>query len=160
MAKVVITDQQIAAESRAMWVRTIVLGIGVGLIFWVLTVLIARYVIEPLVCGKVVNAVLCADPKPLAGNIATILAAVVGVIAMVRIGAARPIVIAIAAAAILWDLAAWTSGLFWLEAVSWSLLLYALTYALFAWITRYWALWITIVVSLVIVLIIRIALAL
>lgn len=143
-----------------MWVRTIVLGAAIGLVFWILTVLIGRYVIEPLACGQVVNAALCADPKPLAGNIAAILVAVLGVIAMVRIGAARPIIVAVATAAILWQLGAWMSGLFWLEAIAWSVIIYALAYALFAWITRHALLWVTIVVSLVIVIFIRILLAL
>ena len=160
MAQVVITDQQAVAESWAMWVRTVILGAVIGVVFWLLTVLIGRYVVEPLACGPVLNAALCADPKPLAGNIATILVAVLGVVVMVRIGAARPIIVAIAAAALLWDLGAWTNGLFWLEAITWSIILYALAYALFAWITRHAILWVTIAISLLLVLIIRIALVL
>jgi len=160
MAQVIITDQQAVAESYAMWVRTIILGAVTGLIFWLLTIIVARYVIDPLACGRAFNAALCVDSTPLAGNIAAILAAVVGVIAMVRIGAARPIVIAVATAALLWDLGAWTDGLFWLEAVAWSVILYAAVFALFAWITRYANLLITIILSVLIVLIIRIALVL
>jgi hypothetical protein len=143
-----------------MWVRTIVLGAVTGLIFWLLTILIANYVINPLACGRLFNATLCVDPTPVAGTIAAILAAVVGVISMVRIGAARPIIIAVASAALLWDLGAWTDGLFWLEAVAWSIVLYAAVYALFAWITRYANLWIVVTTSVLIVLIIRIALVL
>ncbi|HEY8885881.1 MAG TPA: hypothetical protein VIM31_00045 [Candidatus Microsaccharimonas sp.] len=160
MAQIIITDQQAVAESYAMWVRTVVLGAVTGIIFWLLTIIVARYIVDPLVCGRLFNATLCVDSTPLAGNIAAILAAVVGVISMVRIGAARPIVIAVASAALLWDLGMWTDGLFWLEAVAWSIILYAAVYALFAWITRYASLWVTIALSLVIVLIIRIALVL
>lgn len=160
MAQVIITDQQAVAESYAMWVRTIILGAVTGLIFWLFTIIVAHYVIDPLACGRQFNANICVDSTPLAGNIAAILTAVVGVIAMVRISAARPIVIAVAAAALLWNLGAWTNGLFWLEAVAWSVVLYAATYALFAWITRYANLWITIALSLLIVFIIRIALVL
>jgi hypothetical protein len=160
MAQVIITDQQAVAESYAMWVRTVVLGAVTGLIFWLLTIIVARYVIDPIVCGRFFNAALCTNSTPLSGNIATILAATVGVISMVRIGAARPIIVAIASASLLWDLAAWTDGLFWLEAVAWSVILYALVYALFSWITRYATLWVTILVSLLIVVIIRIALVL
>lgn len=160
MAQIIITDQQAVTESYAMWVRTVVLGAITGIVFWLLTILIARYIVDPIACGRLMNATLCVDSTPFAGNIAAILAAVVGVIAMVRIGAARPIVIAVASAALLWDLAAWTDGLFWLEAVAWSVMLYAAVYALFAWITRYANLWITVAISVLIVLIIRIALVL
>jgi len=160
MAQVVITDQQALAESYAMWIRTVILGAVTGLIFWILMVIVGNYVIDPLACGRMFNSALCVDSTPLAGNIAAILAGVVGIIAMVRIGAARPIIIAVATVALLWDLGAWVNGLFWLEAIAWSIILYALTFALFGWITRYANLLITIIISLLIVLIIRIALVL
>lgn len=160
MAQVVITDQQAVAESYAMWVRTIVLGAVTGLIFWLLMIILAKYVIDPLACGKMFNAAVCTDSAPLAGNIAAILAAVVGVISMVRISAARPIIIAVATVALLWNLGTWIDGLFWLEAVVWSIVLYAATYALFAWITRYASLWAAVAISLLLVVIIRIALVL
>ncbi|MDB5160243.1 MAG: rane protein of unknown function [Candidatus Saccharibacteria bacterium] len=160
MAQVIITDQQVISTSWREWGRTIVFGAITGLIFWLLTILLQRYIIDPLVCRQIVNATLCANSTPLAGNIAAILTGAVAVIFMVRAGIARPIILAVATAALLWDLAAWTNGLFWLEAVVWSIVLYALTYALFAWITRYATLWVTVVLSLLIVVIIRIALVL
>ena len=160
MAQVIITDQQAVAESYSMWVRTIILGAVTGFIFWLLTIIVARYIVDPLACGRLFNAAVCVDSTPLAGNIAAILAAIVGLISMVRIAAARPIVIAVATAALLWDLGAWTDGLFWLEAVSWSIILYAAAYALFSWITRSANLLMTVVISLLIVLIIRIAVVL
>ena len=160
MAKVVVTEQQVIAESWVMWVRTIVLGALLGIIFWVTALLIGHYIVEPLTCRQIVNASLCLDATPLAGKIATVLVAVIAVFALIRLNAARPIVLAVATAALLWDLSAWTLGLFWLEAIAWSIILYAVCFALFAWITRYAALWVTIVVSLLIVIAIRIALVL
>ena len=160
MAQVIITDQQVIAESWAMWVRTILLGAVTGLIFWILTIIVGKYIIDPAACGRMFDAALCTDSTPLAGNVAAILAAVIGLIAMVRIGIARPIFIAVATAALLWNLGTWTNGLFWLEAVVWSIALYAGTYALFAWIIRFASLWATIALTVLIVLIIRIALVL
>lgn len=160
MAQVIITDQQAVAESYAVWGRTVILGAVTGLIFWLLMIIVARYIVDPLVCGKMFDAALCVDSTPIAGNIAAILAAVVGVISMVRISAARPIIIAVGSAALLWNLGTWIDGLFWLEAVTWSIILYAASYALFAWITRYASLLIAVVLSVLIVLIIRIALVL
>ena len=160
MAQVIITDQEVVAESWAMWVRTVVLGAIIGLVFWVVSVLLARYVIEPLVCRQVVDAAMCTNATPIAGMITTVLVAVAGIVAMVRMGIARPIIVAVATAALLWDLSAWTQGLFWLEAVSWSIILYGLTFALFAWITRYASLLMTIILSILVVLVIRIALVL
>lgn len=160
MAQIIITDQQAIAETWTMWVRTIILGAVTGLIFWLLTIIVGRYIVEPWVCQRVFDAALCVDSTPLSGNIAAVLAALIGVISMVRIGAARPLIIAAASAALLWDLAAWTDGLFWLDAIAWSIVLYAGAYALFSWITRYVALWLTVLLCVLIVLIIHIALVL
>jgi len=159
MAQVIIEDQAVINRTWMTWGRTIAIGAGLGLIFWLLTLLIGRYVVEPLTCRTIVDATMCTDATPLAGKIATILVAVIGVITMVRLRIARPIIITVAAAALLWNLASWTLGLFWLEAIVWSVFLYALCFALFAWITRHVTLWVTIVISLLIVLIIRISLA-
>lgn len=160
MAQVIITDQQVISTSWREWGRTIGFGAATGLIFWLLTVLLQRYVVDPLVCRQLINATLCANSTPLAGNIAAILTAAIAVVFLVRAQIARPIILAVATAALLWDLALWTNGLFWLEAVVWSVVLYALCYALFAWITRYATLWVTVVLSLLIIVIIRIALVL
>ena len=160
MAQVVVTDQQVIAESWAMWVRTVVLGAAIGVVFWVISVLFARYVVEPLVCRQVIDAAMCTNATPIAGMITTVLVAVAGIVAMVRMGIARPIIVAVAAAALLWDLSTWTQGLFWLEAIAWSVILYGLAFALFAWITRYASLLVTVILSVLIVLVIRIALVL
>lgn len=160
MAQVIITDQQAIAESWKIWTRTIVLGAITGILFWVLTVIIGHYIVEPLVCRQIANANLCLNSTPFTGNITAILVALIAVVVMVRLEIARPIVIAVASAALLWDLAAWTEGLFWIEALAWSAVLYALSFALFAWITRYATLWMSIALSVLIVFIIRIALIL
>jgi len=160
MAQVIITDQQVISTAWATWGRTIVIGAATGIIFWLLTILLARYVVEPLVCRQITDAAMCANATPLAGNIAAVLAGAISIIFMVRTGVARPIIIAVASAALLWQLAAWTEGLFWIEALVWSALLYAGAFALFSWITRYAILWVTVLLSVLIVLIIRIALIL
>ena len=160
MAQVIIEDREAIARTWVMWGRTIALGAVIGLIFWLVTLLIGRFVVEPLACRQIVNAAMCTNATPLAGNIAAILVAVLAIVGMVRMGVARPIIIAAASAAVLWNLSTWTMGLFWIEAIIWSALLYALSYALFGWITRYMTLWVTIVISLIIVVIIRIAAAL
>ena len=161
MAKVIVEKEQtVVVQTWQPWVRVIVIGLAVGFVAWVLTSLLARYVIEPLTCRDVANAAMCLNAVPVAGNVAAIIAALLGTLVLVRMGIARPIVLAVATAALLWDVAAWTAGLHWFETILWTILLYALSYLLFAWIARYARLWVVLVVSLLIVVIIRIALVL
>lgn len=161
MAKVIVEKEQtVVVQTWQPWVRVVVIGLAIGFVAWVLTSLLARYVIEPLTCRDVANAAMCLNAVPVAGNVSAIIAGLLGTLVLVRMGIARPIVLAIASAALLWDVAAWTAGLHWFETILWTILLYTLSYLLFAWIARYARLWVVLAVSILIVVIIRIALVL
>ncbi|HUC96516.1 MAG TPA: hypothetical protein VMR16_02515 [Candidatus Saccharimonadales bacterium] len=95
-----------------------------------------------------------------AGDIATILVGTVGIIIMLNLRMARPLLVAVASAISLWGLAKLTDGLGWLEVVAWSALLYALSYLLFAWLTRYKHVIPVLVAVIVIVVIVRITITL
>ncbi|MFZ2126559.1 MAG: hypothetical protein WAV04_03560 [Candidatus Microsaccharimonas sp.] len=159
MAKVV-AEQEYVDRTWSIWLKTIATGAALGIVFWIMTVLLSHYVVDPLACRDMGSATACANSVSLAGNIAAILTGLLGIIVMVRMGIFRPIILAVATAILLWDLSAMTTGLFWVEALAWSVGLYALCYGLFAWIARYARLWLVIAVSILIVLIIRITLVL
>lgn len=161
MAKIVTTEHNVVSTNQwAGWLRVVGFGAATGLAVWILTALLGRYVIEPLACGQALNAQVCVAVTPLAGNIATVLVAPLAILGMVRLGIIRPIIIAVAAAALLWPLAAWVEGLFWLEAIAWFIALYAVSYGLFSWIARHTVLWMAIVLSAAIALAVRIAITL
>ena len=152
MAQVIVEDREIIAVTLQSWLRVIGLGAVVGLAIWVLSALLGRYAFEPLL-GETTNGFI------VAGKVATVLVATGAVLGMVRLGVARPIVIAVASAALLWDLSVWSQGMFWLEAVAWSVLLYVASYALFGWIARHGSALVAMIVTIIIVVVIRLALA-
>jgi hypothetical protein len=161
MARIVTTEERIVSTNQWLtWLRIVGLGAAAGLAAWVITALIARYIIEPLACGQMVNATICLEATPIAGNIATILIVPLAILGMARLGILRPIIVAIAAGALLWPLAAWAEGLFWLEAIAWFITLYGLSYGLFSWIARNVQLWQAIVLCAAIVIAVRVAIIL
>ncbi|MCA9327275.1 hypothetical protein KDA14_01980 [Candidatus Saccharibacteria bacterium] len=109
-------------------------GAIAGVAVWLLTLLIRQVILVPIFCGNPANAA-CVGATDIAGIFATIIAAVIGLMGLVRIGAFRPLLIVIAAAISLWGLSSWVSGLF-IGALVWSVVLYTLTYAAFAWFVR------------------------
>jgi len=159
MAKIV-GDQIAVVHTWQPWLRIIVTGASLGLVAWFLTFILARYVVDPLMCRDVVNAASCANSTSIAGNIATIFTGLLGLFLIIRLQIPRLAIIAVATAAITWNLAALTDGLALLEVAGWSIVVYALSYLLFYWITRGSRLAISLIVSLIIVVIIRIALVL
>lgn len=164
MAKIVQSQADSAytvARPWQIWLRTVLIGLAFGLVAWVLTVLLTNYVIEPLACRQIANAATnCVNATGLAGNVAAIMSALLALLVLVRLRIAQPVIITVGTAAILWSLATWTTGLAWYEVIAWSVLLYGLCYALFAWITRYPRLVVSAVIATLVILVIRIGLVL
>jgi len=158
MAKTIIEDEQLSSYSLRSWVRVIMYGAVVGLTYWLLALVISKSAVEPLACRQLVDAASCVNASIVAGKIATVIITAVAIAGMVRFGVTRPIIIAIATAVVLWPLAAFTQGLFWIESFVWAVALYALTYALFGWIARSAGIAIAVILAVVIALVIRIAL--
>ncbi|MCX6728512.1 MAG: hypothetical protein NTV39_01965 [Candidatus Saccharibacteria bacterium] len=122
MAKVVSSniDSQPVSKSSPVW-HIIAVGAILGLLYYVLTLYLSRFV----------------GLASVAGDIATIIVATVGIIVMLNLGMARPLLVAVASAISLWGLSKLTDGLGWFEAMVWSVLIYSLAYFLFSWLTRY-----------------------
>lgn len=122
MAKIIESDTErhVISKQYSLW-RIILIGALLGVVYYYLTAFIGRYI----------------DSTNTPGYIATVLVATGGIIIMIGLRMAQPLIIAIASGIALWGLAQWTGGLVWNEAVAWSALLYGLSYTLFSWIARY-----------------------
>lgn len=114
-------------------VRVALLGLGLGIVAWLLTLLLGRFIIGPVFCPE---GQVCSDTDVIAGNIALILTGVAGILALVRMGVYRPMLIAIAACATLWNVGGWLSGIVWYEALGWSALIFMVAYIAFTWLVR------------------------
>ena len=161
MAKVIVDETQTREVSQFyVWWRLALIGVGLGLVYWILTYLIGHYIIDQLFCSNSANAIACTNSVGISGNIADVLVATIGLGVMVRLGIFRPIIIAASTAVMLWGLASWTDGLFWLEAIGWSVLLFGLCYLLFSWIGRYSRSVPVLIATVILLIIARIVLAL
>ena len=158
MAKVILHDRMMVVKPWWARVRIVFVGAALGLLWWVLTAILRAYVVEPLACRNLANAATCMDGYGIAGSIAAVIVAVVGTFALVKTLQPRPIVIAVATAAILWVLGYYISGLAWYEAALWGIVAYAISYVLFSLIGR--MVWLpgAIITALVTVLVVRILL--
>jgi len=157
MARVIVDEQSVVVKTWWHHGRIILIGAVLGMLWWFLTGLLQAIVVDPIVCRDVATA--CVDSRGIAGALATVIIAVASLALLVRIETARPIIIAIGSAIVLWNLARYLNGLSWFESVAWAVGLYAASYALFALVrTIPRLLWANIVAVLV-VLVITIALA-
>lgn len=136
MARVIVDERTVVVKPWWARVRIVFIGASLGLIWWILTALLRVYVVEPVACRDLSNAATCVDAYGVAGSIAAIIAAIIGVFMLIRTLHPRPIVIAVATAAVLWTLGHYVSGLAWYESVLWAVVLYAATYVLFGMVAR------------------------
>ena len=141
MAKIIDSDieSRTINSSYSTWKNTLV-GLTVGVVFWCLTTFIGRF----------------SNSVTIPGDVATILAATVGIILMVFFHMTRPLLVASASAASLWGLAQLTNGLAWFEVIIWTILLYGLAYALFSWVSRYTRIVPVLIVIIAIIVVVRI----
>lgn len=160
MAQVIVDERAVVVKPWWVRVRIVFTGAGLGLLWWIFTVVIKNYIIEPIACRDLSTAAACVDSLGVAGAIATVLVALIGAFVLVRTLQPRPIIIAAGVAILLWSLGYYVNGLDWYEAVLWGILLYALSYVLLGLIARIVWLPAAIITAAVVILVIRILLAL
>lgn len=142
MAKVIESQQQVIVEPW--WVRgqIIYIGLGMGLLWWILTAVLRQYIVEPIACRDLATASACVNSLSISGSIATVLVAVVGTWLLVKYLQPRPIIISAATLALLWDLGALLAGLSWWASLLWALFFYTASYGLFSMVARIrWFAW-------------------
>ena len=130
-------------------------GASVGIISWVAMTLLEKYVFAAVLCSQDAAA-NCADSANYALIVAMILGGLAGLIALVQARIYRPLLVVVAATAALWGFSDKLIGeIQWYWALPITLVLFALAYALFAWIARLRSFILSAVISLVLVVIVR-----
>lgn len=114
-------------------VRVAVLGLLLGAVGYAISLGLSEYVVRPVFCS---GANGCGDPMNIAGNITLVLLSIAGMTGLIKTGAYRPMLVAVAVAITLWGIGSWIGSLAWYEALGWSALLYAVAYSAYAWLVR------------------------
>ncbi len=135
-------------------IQIALLGAGIGVVAWVIALVVKHIVLVPLFCGDPTTG-LCVGADNTAGAIASVLAAFVGLLGLVRLSVYRPLLIVVAVAIGLWGLGSLLSDLLWFESLGWTVLLYAIMYVLFAWIVRPRSFVVTLLLVLIAVILVR-----
>ncbi len=117
--------------------RCFVVGIGVGLIGWLLTLFFKNVVIASLFCRSADTFTLCSNGGTIAWNISYIIMALVSVFALIRINMHRPLLLVAGAVVALWGVGAWIMPMVWWQGMLWSGILFGLAYALFSWLASH-----------------------
>jgi hypothetical protein len=136
MAKVIQSQQQVIVEPWWVKGQIIYIGLGMGLLWWILTAILRQYVVEPIACRDLSTATACVNSIGVSGSIAAVIVAVAATFLLVRYLQPRPIIISVATMVLLWDLGSILNGLAWWIVLLWVLFFYAASYGLFSMVSR------------------------
>lgn len=144
MAKVVESKQEVVSKNWWGEYKILSIAAGVALLWWILWLALKEYVLNmPMT----------------AGSVAIVLATVASTFVLVRSRVARPLIITLGGAAVLWTLGGVLNGLWWLESLAWAIGLFVVSYGLFYLIAHIRKLWISIVVAILVATILVILVA-
>lgn len=133
------------------WLWLVLAGAGVGLFVWLVGSLLNYFVTDPLFCRSLSTAGFCTRSGAIAFNVATVLGVIVGIFALFRSAVSRPLLVTVAAAVSLWTANQWVNGLSWWESLLWLVLLYTISYLIYAWITRILRAWVAVLLLVMVV---------
>jgi hypothetical protein len=150
------TQTLLASMSLRRLLLILLLGAGVGSIVWGLNYVLDTYVLQAAFCRD--GQTTCSEVSQYSEALASIAAAGVALFGLVKLRAMRPLVVVVATTLALWGLLGVVGSLQWQVAMVAVAGLYAVVYAVFAWIARLRVLWIVMFLTVAVLVAIRLSL--
>ena len=141
------------AMNRRQFIHVMWVGLTVGVVVWSLSMLLDVFVYQAILCRGA--GLKCGDSLQYAQITATLIGAIAGLFAIVRLQVFRPLLVVLAATIALWSTVGLTSSMAWFWAAVAVTLLHGLAYALFSWIVRIRSFLLAVVVVVVLVVVVR-----
>ncbi len=121
-------------ESQPSLVPSLLAGAFVGLFGWLLSLALNSWVLVPVFCRSADTTSACSNAPLTAWIIAYILVSIVGLFMLIRANVFRPLLVVAAALLTLWAVGLWFVSSAWWVGLIWSGGLFAVAYALYAWL--------------------------
>lgn len=113
-----------------------IIGLVTGSLGWLLSLLLQRGVVSPLLCQSTDSFGACANGGTIAWWFALILLSVAGLFVMVNRGIYRPLLVVLAVFASVWGIWAWLGYMPWWQAALWQGGIFAFAYGLYTLLAR------------------------
>lgn len=140
-------------------INTFFAGFGVAIVVTGLAALLDRFVFNPLLCDGGSSGA-CENVDTYSMLVSMLLGALGGLITMTTLQVYRPLLVVLASTIALWGYNSMLMGMVWYWTLLISVVLFGLTYALFAWIARIRSFILAVIISLVMIVLVRLMIAL
>jgi hypothetical protein len=138
-------------------ITTILVGAGAGLVATAITILMNKFVFAAVLC-RPEAATDCTNAPMYSMIVGLVIGSIAGLVALAQLRVYRPLLIVVATVIALWGFQALVGGLAWYWALLVMMLLFGLSYGLFAWIARVRSFLLAAVIAVVLVVLVRLLL--
>lgn len=139
------------------FLRILALGAGVGFMVWVIGMVLDRFVFGAYFCQNDISN--CASSRNYAATFAGVIAAVFALGGLIRLLVYRPLLVVIASFLSMWGIAQISWGLTWWIGLVIMILLYSVAMGIFSWLARIREFWISFVLIVALIVIVRVTLS-
>ena len=136
-------------------VSVFLIGALVGLLGWLLTLAVSSWVLTPVFCRSLDTASVCAGVNVSSWIVAHIMVSAVGLLLLLRANTFRPLLVVIAALATLWTVGVPFITHVWWVGLLWQTGLFAVAYALYAWLAALEKFIVSAILIIIIVILMR-----
>jgi hypothetical protein len=139
--------------------RVLISGFVIGLITYALYVTLDRYVFTPTLCGDVAGlAERCQSKEEFSSVLAMVLSGILALIALIQTRVYRPLLVVLLVTISLWGVPIVATSLPWWAFTGIMGVIFALTYAAFAWLVQVRNLYLAIGISIAFLIVLRLIL--
>lgn len=133
--------------------QVMLLAGAVGAIAWGLAILLDKYVFQPILCSG--DGERCSMSLQYGAITASVLAGILMLLGLVRLGVFRPLLVVLASTISLWGLIDMVQKWSWYYAVLTMVVLFALAYGAFSWVSRIRNFWVALGISIILLIAVR-----
>lgn len=102
--------------------KVAILGVFLGIIFWLLNSILHSFIFDSI---------------KVSSDVSMVVTVTFGLVILMKMRIARPLMIMIAVGASLWSLAVWTDELSWSQIILWNIILFTTSSVLYSWLARF-----------------------
>jgi hypothetical protein len=141
-------------------ISALVSGAIVGVTMWLLAYILNQYVIGMIACRTGSSIISCSDAPTVSAVVALIFASVAGLTLLVRRRIFRPLLVVLSAILTLWGISGSWLAAHTLVDFLLTVVVTSLVYVVFAWFAKVRQFWISLAISIVLVVIFRVMITL
>lgn len=140
------------------FIGVVALGAIAGFLMWMFGGLLNRFVFDPYLCQNAIGD-QCVSAVNYAAILSGLFVGAISLVGLIRLRVYRPLLVVLASFMALWGVVQLTWGMSTLTGILVIALLYGIAFGVFTWIARLREFWISLILTILLVVVVRLVLS-